>query len=99
MSLLFPVGVGTGLHVLSFVPIISHSHLMGSLLFIWYDDEEHRPSLAQTLSLSLHLTHTHTHTYKGVSLFEPVAGHLSGRGVGSRAAASIVRGNNELTET
>ena len=33
---------------------------------------------------------SHKHTFKGVPLFEPVAGHLSGRVVGPSGAASIV---------
>lgn len=32
----FSVAVGDGLHVLPLVPIISHSHLIKSALFIWF---------------------------------------------------------------
>lgn len=62
---------------------------MGSVLLICFYDQKRLLSFAWS--------HTHTHIYiqkptsEGVSLFEPVTGHLSGRAVGPGGAASIVR--------
>lgn len=89
MSHVFPVGIGAGLHVLLLVSIISHSHLMGSVLLIWFYDAERLTSPGSLLSHS-HIYST-KHIYKGVLLFEPVAGHLSGKVVGPSVVASIVR--------
>ena len=89
MSCVFLVGIGTVLHVLRLVPIISHSHLMGSVLLIWFYDTKRLTSLGYRLShQNIYST---KHIYKGVLLFEPVAGHLSGKVVGPSVVASIVR--------
>lgn len=81
MSCVFPVGVGSAActaissHYLSFTP--------DGITVAPFGTTTHKKSLPS-------FAWSHKHIFKGVSLLEPVARHLSGRVVGPSGAASIV---------